>query len=197
MGICCAFIRLSDRNVEALIRQPKLVYPFLHIDLSEIPPDPLGGFFGRLFGLTKQKSSPPEPLTLPDPREEDDEGDVDKAWQGLHYVLTGEAKETDNPLGFLYCGGVTLKGMDVGYGPPRVYTSNEAAGIFAELNKLDRETLYQRYKPEDMDKQKVYPKIWVRDGDDGYDYIWQNFERLRELLAQAHRRKQGLLIWYT
>ncbi|MDR3457746.1 MAG: YfbM family protein [Verrucomicrobiae bacterium] len=195
MGICCAFIRLSDRNIETLVRQPDLVYPLL--DFPEVPPPPSGGFLARLFGRTQPASPPAAPLTLPDAREDDDEGDVDKAWQAIHYLLTGTADETDNVLGFLISGGLTLAGTDVGYGPPRAYPSDQVAAIFAALNGLDRATLYQRYQPKAMDQQGVYPKIWARDGDRGFDYIWHHFERLRAVLAEARRRNQGLLVYYT
>jgi hypothetical protein len=195
MGVCCAFIRLSDRNIETLVRQPGLVYTLL--DFPEVPPQPSDGFFARLFGLTKPTPPPAEPLTLPDSREEDDLGDVDKAWQAIHYLLTGTARQTDSLLGFLDSGGITIEGTDVGYGPPRAYTSDKVASLFTELSGIDREMLRRRYKPKEMDKQGVYPKIWARDGDRGYDYIWHHFERLRALLAEAHKRNQGLFVYYT
>ena len=194
MGICCAFIRLSDRNIEALIRQPSLVYPLLGMPVEF--PRPTGGFFARLFGRTSPAPPQPEPVTLPDAREEGDEGDVDKAWQAIHYLLTGTAEPTDSLLGFLCSGGTTIKDTDVGYGPPRAYTSAEVVSIATELSVLDRDTLHRRYKPEEMDKQDVYPQIWARDGEEGFEYAWQHFEGLRSFLAEAQQRKQGLLVFH-
>ena len=195
VSVCCVLIRLSDRNIDKLIRQPSLVYEFL--GCPEVASQPSGSFLARFFGRTKPTPPPTEPPTLPESREKDDEGDVDKAWQAIHYLLTGTVKQTDSLMGFLCSGGSTIKGADVGYGPPRAYTSHEVASIVAELSGHERETLRLRYKSKEMDKQGVYPKIWARDGDDGYNYIWHHFERLRALLAEAHNRKQGLLIYYT
>jgi len=194
MGICCAFIRLSDRNIEALIREPSLVYRLLCMPVESSRPN--GGFFARLFGRTSSAPPPPGPAILPDPREEGDEGDVDKAWQAIHYLLTGTAEPTDSLLGFLYSGGTTIKDTDVGYGPPRAYTSAQVASVAAELSALDRDTLYRRYKPKEMDEQDVYPQIWARDGEEGFDYAWQHFEGLRSLLTEAHRRRQGVLVFH-
>jgi len=134
---------------------------------------------------------------LPDPREADDEGDVDKAWQAIHYLLTGTAEPTDALLGFLVTGGATLEDTDVGYGPPRSFTSAQVASIVSELGSLDRDELRRRYKPKEMDDHDVYPQIWARDGDEGFNYIWEHFESLRSFLAEAQRRKQGLLVFHT
>lgn len=194
MGICCAFIRLSDRNIEAMIGQPSLVYSLLELPIES--PRPTGGFFARLFGRTPPSPSPVATVTLPDPREEGDEGDVDKAWQAIHYLLTGSAEPTDSLLGFLCSGGTTIEGTDVGYGPPRAYTSAQVASIATELTSLDRDSLHQRYQPKEMDRQNVYPQIWARDGEEGFEYAWANFEGLRTLLAEASRRKQGLLVYH-
>ena len=194
MGICCSFIRLSDRNIEAMIRQPSLVYSFLGLPMES--PRPTGGFFARLFGRPPPPPPPAASVTLPDPREDGDEGDVDKAWQAIHYLLTGTAEPTDNSLGFLYSGGTTIENTDVGYGPPRAYMSAQVASIAKSLDKLDRDSLHQRYQPQEMDEQDVYPQIWARDGEAGFEYAWQHFEGLLSLLAEAHRRKQGLLVYH-
>lgn len=194
MGICCAFIRLSDRNIEAMTRQPSLVYALLGMPAES--PRPTGGFFARLFGRTPPPAQPTAPVTLPDPREDGDEGDVDKAWQAIHYLLTGSAEPTDAPLGFLCSGGTIIEGTDVGYGPPRVFTSAQVASMAAELSAYDRNSLHRRYKPKEMDEQDVYPQIWVRDGEEGFEYAWQHFEALRSLLAEAQIRKQGLLVYH-
>jgi len=155
------------------------------------------GLFARLFRSTKPSPQLPKPVVLLDSREEDDEGDVDKAWHAIHYLLTGTAKETGDLLGFLHSGGIVIEGTDTGLGAPRAYTSDQVAAMHLELNAVGREVLSQRYNPKAMDKLKVYPQIWSRDGDEGLDYIWQHFERLRAFIAKAQSRRQGLLIWFT
>jgi len=95
MGICCAFIRLTDRNIEAMVRQPDLAYVLLGMPVA---PRAVG-FFARLLG--RPAPVPPPPPALPDPREDDE----------------------------------------------------------------------------------------------GFDYLWSNFEELRAFLAEAHQRSQGLLVF--
>jgi hypothetical protein len=57
----------------------------------------------------------------------DEEDDVDKAWQGLHFLLTGSAWNGEPPLNFLVSGGREIGDVDVGYGPARGFTSTEVA----------------------------------------------------------------------
>jgi hypothetical protein len=48
-----------------------------------------------------------------------DELEVDKAWHGLHFLLTGSAWEGSFPLNFIVAGGQEV-GDDLGYGPLEV-----------------------------------------------------------------------------
>src|ERR1700722_3238791 len=49
--------------------------------------------------------------------------DVDKAWHGLHFLLTGTAWEGAPPLDFIVKGGRQIGDVDVGYGPARAFSS--------------------------------------------------------------------------
>ncbi len=120
---------------------------------------------------------------------------MDKAWHGIHYVLTGTADATDHPLGFLVSGGTPIGSEDFGYGPDRAFSSAQLAAITGLLESLDRVTLFARYEPKKMDRAGVYPQFWARDGDDGFDYIFENFERMRAFFIEAQKHQFGLLIF--
>src|SRR5882762_365214 len=57
---------------------------------------------------------------------------LEKAWHGLHYLLTGSAGEGGLPLGFLLEGGEEV-GEDLGYGSPRLFQPPEVRQIDAAL----------------------------------------------------------------
>lgn len=42
---------------------------------------------------------------------------MDKAWHGIHYLLTGTAWEGDPPLNFLVTGGREVGTEEIGIGP--------------------------------------------------------------------------------
>ena len=67
----------------------------------------------------------------------DEEGfadfDIDKAWHGIHYLLTGTAWEGAAPLNFLVAGGRPVGDVDVGYGPARAFSGAEVVGFRPEV----------------------------------------------------------------
>jgi hypothetical protein len=194
MGIACGFIRLSDSSIATLLEEPRRIHAFMGHDEEPAPSG--GGFFARLFGRPAPPPSGPltgKPLAA---RQDDGESDVDKAWNAIHYLLTGAVDEADHPLAFLVNGGTPVGKEDVGYGPARVFTSAELSLINKLLEPFDRETLHARYQPREMDRAGVYPKIWARDGEDGFDYIFTNFDSMRTFFSQAEQRQLGMLVFF-
>ena len=58
-----------------------------------------------------------------------DETDLDKAWQGIHYCLNQTEYEAEPPLNFITTGGVEAGKIDIGYGPARLFKSEEVHNI--------------------------------------------------------------------
>ncbi len=134
---------------------------------------------------------------MPELRQDGDEIDVDKAWQAIHFLLTGNAEALNHPLGFLMSGGTLVGNEDVGYGPARADKSQELSIIVEAIKVFDRETLYSRYKPRKMDQQEIYPQIWVRDGEEGFNYVYENFQKLITFLKDTQVQEQGFLVFLT
>ena len=63
--------------------------------------------------------------------------DVDKAWHGIHFLLTNSAEGGSFPLAFLIVGGRNIGDEDMGYGPARGFAAREVAQIAAALSKVD------------------------------------------------------------
>jgi Domain of unknown function (DUF1877) len=82
--------------------------------------------------------------------------DVDKAWHGLHFLLTGSAWEGSFPLNFIVAGGEEV-GDDLGYGPARGLNSNDVRKIDAALEPLTPEELGQRFDAPRMTELQIYP----------------------------------------
>jgi hypothetical protein len=53
--------------------------------------------------------------------------DLDKAWHGIHWLLTGTADSGSEPLCYLLAGGTQIGDIDVGYGPARSFSAEEVA----------------------------------------------------------------------
>ena len=125
--------------------------------------------------------------------------DLDKAWHGIHYLLTGTAWEGDKPLNFLVAGGRPVGDIDVGYGPARVLSAAETRAAHEALTQLSDEDLRGRFDPGDMTSKEIYPEIWDRppEEDDTLSYVLEHVGTLREFLAQAVEQRQGLVVHLT
>lgn len=121
--------------------------------------------------------------------------DLDKAWHGIHYLLTGSAWEGGSPLGYLVEGGEPVGEVDVGYGPARVLRPSQVQEFGAALEQVAPEHLQQRFDPRAMMKADIYPSIWGRNSaeDDALGYLLDHFQRLRAFVAQVRQLGKGLV----
>ncbi len=122
------------------------------------------------------------------------EGDLDKAWHGLHFLLTGTAADGEGPLASLLHGGVMIGDEEYGYDVPRAMTANEVKAFHEALARMDVKTLRGRYDPRAMHKADIYPQIWTDEGEAGFDYLIENLEILKKFTATAVQRRMGMLL---
>jgi hypothetical protein len=123
-------------------------------------------------------------------------GDLDKAWHGLHFLLTGTAWEGDPPLNFLVTAGREVGTEDIGIGPARTLTSAETEQAASALARISDEELRGRFVPSEMMRVEIYPEIWDRDpaADDTLGYLMQYVGQLRSTLEDVVQRGHGLLV---
>jgi Domain of unknown function (DUF1877) len=127
-------------------------------------------------------------------------GELDKAWHGIHYLLTQTAWEEAPPLGALV-GGHQLPDDQVewGFGPPWILAASETAAFADALAALSNDELVARFDPADMMEKKIYPQIWDRDpeDDDTLGYLMEYLAVLRDFVRTTAERRFGLLIAIT
>jgi hypothetical protein len=192
---------VSDATIERLLADPPLVWQILAPDdpaavaAARTPPGP--GFFGRLLGRKAPAVPPaPPPLEL-GPGEGDlgPDGDLEKSWHGIHYLLTGTAWEGDPPFNFLLAGGRELD-IEIGMAPPRAHSAAEVRDIAAALARVEDAELRRRFAPADMMQLEIYPEIWDRDPteDDTLQLLLDDVAVLRRGLARVVGQGHGLLV---
>jgi hypothetical protein len=94
-------------------------------------------------------------------------------------------------------GGEEVPGSESGYGPARIFSPTETAEINATLADVDDVALWSRFDAEAMTEQGVYPSIWDESEEDLKDEYLSYFNNLKELVATAGSRGQGLVIYLT
>jgi hypothetical protein len=115
---------------------------------------------------------------------------LEKAWHGLHYLFCGAAEPDGTTLGSTMLGGTEL-GEDLGYGPARYFTADEAATIARELADTKLESAMRaRFDPAKMVAAGIYPNGWAPN-----DLTWliDEFRKLRDFYAIAAQRKSAIV----
>lgn len=197
MGVCLGLATLSDDDRAQVLAHPPLVWKVIAPDDPEAYAEATRdrrGFLGRLLGGA---GAPPEPGKLSGDQRE--HADLDKAWHGLHYLLTGSADEGQGPLAFLMAGGLPVGDLEVGYGPARVLSAAEVREVARALEPVDAAALRARFDPGAMMAAGVYPEIWDRDPaeDDPLGYCLESFEDLKRFVGRAAQRGVGLVLYFT
>lgn len=195
---------VSDANLTRVLADPPLVWKVLSPDddsLYDAARAEAGtaeaGFLRRLFGRPASAKEPA--VDFPLAPGEVDTIDLDKAWHGIHFLLTGTAWEGEPPLNFLMHGGTVIGEVEVGYGPARGMTAAEVKVVAGALAGIDEAFMRARFDPVQMTQLGIYPGIWDRDPaeDDSFGYCMEYFGALRAFVMRAAERGAGLVISLT
>jgi len=201
MGMSLSLVALSDSNIERILQDPPLVWQAIAPDEPEYYETARAehakrSLLSKLFG----RAAPSENARdLEMSSFERLSTDLDKAWHGIHYLLTGTDAEGEYPSNFLVAGGTTVGNVDVGYGPARALTSTETRAVRDFLKSVDDEELRRRFNPEDMLAKRIYPDIWARDPaeQDSLGYLIEHVRILRGFLDQAVDEGLGIVLYIS
>jgi hypothetical protein len=180
---------VSDADGALLLANPSFIQPFLYgetLPLHDVP------FWRRLF----QKKPPALPSF--DPAEDGAELYLDKAWHGIHFLLTGDSWMADggaaNPLGFLVSDGIEIGEVDVGYGPARFLSSDHVASVGAALAHVNKKDIETRFVAADLEAAEIYPMIWD-DSAEALRYLLSYFEELKSFVLKAKQGGKALVVY--
>ena len=115
--------------------------------------------------------------------------DVDKAWHGVHFLLTGSTWEGEVPLCWVVLGGEAI-GEDIGYGPARFVSVEEVRQINNAISGIDASILSTRYDPDALNKAEIYPDGW---GPDDAEYLTGAFEDIKTFYSSAAKKNQCVI----
>ena len=118
--------------------------------------------------------------------------DIDSAWQGIHYLLTGDPLEGEFPLANAVLGGYALGEVDVGYGPARYLEPEDVAACAEALSQLSEADVRSRFDPAAMMRAKIYPMIWD-EGEDALIYLLEYYGELVPFFQKASAAGDAIL----
>ncbi len=120
---------------------------------------------------------------------------IDKAWHGIHFLLSGEAWGDDLPLGFIV-GGEYIGEEDVGYGPARFLSSAQVAQIADALAPISRADLMGRWDARAVRDADIYA-VNADDYDGEEEYLGGYYEAVKDFVKTAADAQQSLILWLS
>jgi hypothetical protein len=133
-----------------------------------------------------------ESFIYPDDDEHEDAIDVDKAWHGIHFLLTRDAWGGEPPLANVVLGGTEI-GEDVGYGPVKFLTADEVRAAAAALQGITPDAFRSRYVASELTANKIYPEIWDDADDDVAGYLTDYYATLRDYFLDAASKGHAMM----
>ena len=198
MGMYLALYTVSDATIERLHADPPLAWRIMDPERPEYEAkaradlQPRPGLIARLLGAKPEPLPPPPSLDLaPGENQLGQDGDFEKSWHALHYVLTGTSDEGEPPLNFLMGGGRELELVD-GDAPLLTHSSADTRRIAEALRALTDQEVRRRADPEEMMRLDLYPGNWG--SAENLSYLYDEVRRLRQTLSQVAERGLGLLV---
>ncbi|GGO02819.1 YfbM family protein [Saccharibacillus kuerlensis] len=128
--------------------------------------------------------------------EEGEELDLDKSWQGLHYLLCGDPYGGEGPLFDALMGGRPLNEGEEEDMIVRYLTPDQVRDVAEALESIERKDLARGFEPDDMNESGVYPAPdWNEEGE--LDYLLDYYEPMRNHYRSAAEAGEGMLIYVT
>jgi hypothetical protein len=125
--------------------------------------------------------------------EENNLVDIDKSWDGIIFLLTGENfANTNHPLAkVLFSGQVIDEEQDLGYGPAQYLTVEQVKELNEQISKISIDVLIKKYDAKKMTELEVYPNIWGNVVEKYYliDY----FQTIQEVYAEASKNNEAII----
>ena len=200
MGMYGYLRRIVPSDVPRIRADPRLLEAFLFGDAPGVVEERVPGLLGFFLRLMRIKvevaatePASKEPLwPRPGPGEQIS---LDKAWHGLHYLLTGSADGGREPACFLLSGGEDLGDDDDIQA--RLLSVEQVRWFGEHLSSLSIDELSRRFDPDRMTELRIYPDvIWKRpeEEDEPRGYLIAAFTDLREFVATAAAEGDAVVV---
>lgn len=119
--------------------------------------------------------------------------DIDKAWDGILFLLTGSSLAgcPDHPMSRIFFSGQAIdEQQDFGYGPAHYLRPQQVAALERMLAVIEPAALQARFSPALMTEEEVYPG-W--DSDDDAAELIEVFTRVQGFYADAAREGEAII----
>ncbi|MEO7047960.1 MAG: YfbM family protein [Ferruginibacter sp.] len=119
--------------------------------------------------------------------------DIDKSWEGILFLLTGQNLETiDHPLArVLFSGQIIDEEQDLGYGPGQYLTPEQVKEVNEQISGISVEELSKKYDAKKMMELEIYPHSW--EDNTMVNYLTDYFKSIQEVYAEASKNDEAII----
>lgn len=120
--------------------------------------------------------------------------DIDKAWAGILFLLTGQNIDSLNhPLAKVFFNDKVIDAdQDMGYGPANYLTPAEVSEINNQISKISTQDFKKNFDAKKMEELEVYPTIWD-EGDEAFVFLSEYFKTLQKAYSDAAQNNQAII----
>lgn len=122
--------------------------------------------------------------------------DIDKTWQAILFLLCDEIADGEPPLGYV----VPLRGEnligDCGMDYGAFYlTANQVAEALVAIKPYTREQLLAQFDWSSFIEHDIYPVMADEDETQFFDYVYSNFEALKQFFINVQAEKKSVIFY--
>jgi hypothetical protein len=200
MGIEVVYRRLPRTEFEHLLRNPEEGEAFLCASLPGFDTDTLMTLAQDPDAL---RAKGPEILAALESQNEDPTRvDLQKDWQALHFLLTGDSSTAPEHRPTQPFHNVVTAGhettLDAGYGPVRMFEVDEVQAMAPELAKISVDELRERFSADAFNEADIYqrprPGGWDENEIEG---LLQVFPKLVRFFQEAAESGEIVVVYAT
>ena len=116
---------------------------------------------------------------------------LEKAWHGIHYLLTGQDQGGVPPLAWTVLCDKEIPDTEklMGYGPARLLTPEQVKRVADALLQIKHKELRARFDAPKMHRANIYGAR----ADDSFDYFGAYISSLKAYYKQAAKLRKGML----
>ena len=117
--------------------------------------------------------------------------DIDKAWDGIQYILTGKGIAESTKPNILsrafFSHQILDEEQDLGFGPAQYLTAEQVAETNLEIQKIE----IQDIDGADMNLKNIYPGFW--DKDEATEFLKDSFKEFKAFYNKATQNNEAIL----
>jgi hypothetical protein len=123
--------------------------------------------------------------------------DIDKAWEGIFFLLTGcsiaQLHDAKPPFSqALFSLQLVDEDQDMGYGPAHFLTDEQVKEVSLALTSISIAHLKSRYNESVMMEKEIYPEIW-NEGPQAFNFLYENFEKMKGFYKVASEKGNAVI----